>query len=151
MTQSSKESLLKLQETGLYVFHGTYKDLANFLPQQAFNYDGDNQTPDGEPAVFASEYADYAIFMAIISEKNCADGYWSGAGVNNENLSFSATQKTLNQLTDSAEGWVYVFNKDSFEKRDNDGVEYVAFTTVRPIKRIRVTKADLPENIEVRH
>ncbi len=146
----AKEELLKLQESGKYVFHGTHKDLTEFIPQQAFNYDGENQTADGEPAVYASGYAEYAIFMAIITEENCPDGYWSGAGLQNGVLTFNATKETLNQLTDSARGWVYVFYKSDFEKRDDEGVEYVAYRTVIPIKKIAVTRVDLSKDIEIR-
>lgn len=146
----AKQELLKLQQTGEFVFHGTHKDLVEFAPQQAFNYDSEKQIVDGELAVFASGYAEYAIFMAIITEENCPEGYWSGAGVTNGSLSFNATQKTLDQLTDSAQGWVYVFDKADFEKRDDDNVELVAYHTVKPIKRISVRKGDLPENMAVK-
>ncbi len=146
----AKEELLKLQQTGEYVFHGTHQNLTEFTPQQAFNYDGEKQTADGKPAVFASGYIEYAIFMALITEENCPEGYWSGAGLRHGSLSFNATQNTLDQLTDDAQGWIYVFDKDDFQKRDDDDVEYVAYHTIKPIQRIRVTKKDLPENIEVR-
>lgn len=146
----AKNKLLELQETGKYVFHGTYKDLSEFEPQQAFNFDGVNRTVDGKPAVFASRYVDYAIFMAIINEMNCPKGYWSGAGTVEGVLKFNATQETLNQLYDSASGLVYVFNINDFEKRDNEGVEFVSYQTVIPIQKILVSRVDLPPKIELR-
>lgn len=146
----AKEELLKLEQNGQFVFHGTHRELDAFTPQQAYNYDGVEQTADGEPAVFASAFAEYAIFMAIITEENCPKGYWSGAGMINSRLVFNATQDTLDQLTDLSMGWVYVFNKNDFEKRDPDGIEYVAHAPVTPIKKVRVSKADLPEGIEIR-
>jgi len=147
----AKEELLKLQETGKYVFHGTHKDLTVLSPQQAHNYDGMNQTVDGDPAVFASSHAEYAIFMAIITEENCPQGYRSGTGMKDGILKFNATQKTLDQLKDSAKGWVYVFDRRDFEKRNNAETEYVAYHVVTPIKRIQVIKDDLPSNIEVKN
>ncbi|MEX0918148.1 MAG: hypothetical protein WDZ93_03255 [Candidatus Paceibacterota bacterium] len=146
----AKQELLKLQETERYVFHGTHKDLTEFRPQQAFNYDGVNQTADGTPAVFASGYVEYAIFMAIITEENCPAGYWSGAGTTDGVLKFNATQQTLDQLEDTASGWVYVFERKDFEKRDDVGLEFVTYEAVTPVQRIQVAREDLPSEIAIR-
>jgi hypothetical protein len=144
-----KEELLELQTSGMYVFHGTHKELKQFIPQQAHNFGGKIQTKDGKPAVFASSFAEYAIFMAIITEENCPHGYWSGAGLGESLLTFKATEKTLEQLNESSSGWVYVFNKNDFTERDPEGFEYVSHTEVIPVTQIHVSKQDLPENIEM--
>lgn len=141
--------LMALQQTGIYVFHGTRIHLNELTPQQAHNHDGVNQIPDGKPAVFASNVADYAIFMAIINKENCPDGYLAGAEVVKGQLTFNATQKTLDQLQESAGGWVYVFNKADFNKRYAEGVEYLSNSSVIPVTKIRVTRNDLP-NIGIR-
>ena len=149
-----KEELLRLEQTGEYVFHGTGADLDELHPQQAIDIE---KGPDGSPAVFASSKADYAIFMAIVHKKNAPEGTHSKAGATSFDdgsirMKFGATQKTLDQLQESASGWVYVFDAKDFAPRPDHGargVEYVSYKTVQPVQKILVHKADLPEEISV--
>jgi hypothetical protein len=148
-----KEKLLKLEQTGEYVFHGSGELVRIFGPRQAHNFKNEVQEEDGEPAVFASSAADYAIFMAIIHKKNCPQGYYSSAGQSEKDgisyLRLRATEKTLRQLDDAVYGWVYIFRKDQFTPREEGGIEYVCTHRIAPLKRVRVTKRDLSETIEL--
>ncbi len=145
----AKARLVRMEETGKFVFHGTHLELEEFTPRQAYNYDGVAETPDGEPAVFASGYADYAIFMAIVTAENCPKGYWSSAGTVDGVLKCRVTPETFEQLHESAAGFVYVFDRSDFVTRDGDEVEFVTHRTVKPIEKVRVSYADLPSNIAV--
>jgi len=145
-----KEELFRLQELGEYVFHGTSEELALLEPRQAID---EKTGADGPPAVFASDRVDYAIFMAIVNAQNCKGSAYSRAGgTTTPNgsvvLRFGMTKETANNLTDTAQGWVYVFPRSKFTQRDSSA-EYTATVPVVPLQKIRVSKADLPENIEI--
>src|SRR5690349_1422213 len=110
-----KKELLELEATGEYVFHGTGEDVAQLEPRQAIDT---KSGPDGPPAVFASDRAEYAIFMAIVNGQNCGGSSQSSVGGTATALRYSMTQETHDRLRESAEGWVYVFPKAGFERRD---------------------------------
>ncbi|OGG57213.1 hypothetical protein A3D71_03860 [Candidatus Kaiserbacteria bacterium RIFCSPHIGHO2_02_FULL_55_20] len=143
---SEKQELMALERTGLYVFHGSGRDLDKLEPRQAI----DSQTgPDGPPAVFASNAAEYAIFMAVVAPLGQTS---SGATVSNDAppvFHFEASKETLDRLTDDSFGFVYVFNKDEFEPHKGAGIEFKSLQEVHPLKKIRVSKRDLPKNIGV--
>lgn len=145
----AKEKLLMLEATGKYVFHGSESSIEVFEPRQAYNYIDGKNYPDGEPAIFASTVAEYAIFMAIINELNCPKGYHSSAGTSSGIMRYKATPDTLSQLDKTASGWVYVFDKNLFAQREKDGVEYISYSNVTPIEKIQVSQEDLPSSIEV--
>lgn len=151
---SEKQKLLELEKTGQYVFHGSSAEIETFELRQAHSYIDGKNVPDGEPAIFASSAVDYAIFMAIINEKNCPRGHYASAGLSRKGdgsyyIRFRATQKTFAQLNEDASGWVYVFDKKFFTQRAIRKIEYMTTTPVVPIEKVRVTKGDLPENIEI--
>lgn len=143
-----REKLAVLEGTGEYVFHGSMDKLSVLEPRQAHNYVDGEHFPDGEPAVFASSNADYAIFMAIINERNCPEGFHGHAGYSGKDVKLSATKETLEQLKNDAYGFVHVFDRGFFSSRDGNDVEFVSFRSVRPIEVIRVIKQDLPANIK---
>lgn len=151
---SSKEKLKDLETEGRYVFHGSdNQNIDEFEPRQSYNHNNDGtKEKDGDPAVFASDRADYAIFMALINKKNCPKGFKSAAASRISNgevsLTLKATQSTLDQLDDSAEGYVYVFDKSLFEQRPRK-TEFISTVPVNYIEKIKVTKIDLPSNIEI--
>ncbi len=138
-----------MENTGKFVFHGSESEIDIFEPRQAHNFIDGIHHPDGEPAVFTSSVAEYAIFMAVINKTNCPKGYHSSAGSHSGVMKYSATEDTLSQLQNSASGWVYVFDRDLFEQRKEDGVEYVSFKMATPIEKLKVSKEDLPDNIEI--
>lgn len=150
-----KKKLLELEKTGKYFFHGSPNEVEVFEPRQSHNDVKGVQIPDGDPAVSASPAIDYAIFMAIFSRKNFPKNYTTKTSTNAESefaekfkLTFFATQATLDQLTDDASGWVYVFNKEDFPFRKSPS-EFRSRVPVRPIEKILVTKEDLPSPISI--
>jgi len=150
---SGREQLLNLEMENKYVFHGSGNPKLDSLePRQAHNYINNTQEPDGDPAVFASSKADYAIMMALINENNCPKGYRSQASsLQKENgeifLTLRAQKDSLEQLKDESFGYVYIFDKNIFKKNGN--VEYISKISVIPINKIKVTKSDLPPYIEI--
>ena len=153
--KSGREKLLELESEGKWVFHGSENpDLDHLEPRQGFNYRNGIQEPDGEPAVFTSNRADYAILMALINKHNCPKGYASSAGtVDNETgeivLKLKARKDAVEQLTDDSCGYVYIFDKDLFVPREDRRVEFVSNVSVTSANKIKVTKKDLPPYIEI--
>ena len=151
---SGREILKGLEAEGKYLFHGSEREhLDSLEPRQAYNFEDGIQKPDGDPAVFASSKADYSILMAIVNERNCPNGYRSGAessigkdGV--VELHLTASKASLEQLDDNSIGYVYVFDKDLFQPK-GQGAEYVSKTPVTSAKKIKVMKSDLPPYIEI--
>ncbi len=152
--QSGREQLQNLEAENSYVFHGSENpELDSLEPRQAYNYRNDVQEPDGDPAVFASSKADYAIMMALINKKNCPNGYRSSASsTQKENgevsLTLRARKDSIEQLNDKSFGYVYVFDKNVFQRREG-GVEYISKVPVSSVNKVRVTKSDLPPYVEV--
>lgn len=145
----AKQKLLSLEKSDNYVFHGSGLVIEEFEPRQAHNYIDGKQVPDGEPAIFASSKAEYAIFMGIINKENCPKGRESRVGEYGEDIRFMATKDTLSQIEDTTSGWVYVFNKSDFSQRYENGIVYTSALNAKPIDKIQVTKKDLPDNIEI--
>ncbi len=148
-----KLRLLELEGTNQYVFHGSDSAIEEFEPRQAHNHIKGEKIPDGDPAVFASSKVDYAIFMAIVNKSNCPEEYHSAVSANssdgeNFNIRFKATEKTISQLNNDSSGWVYVFDKDSFNLRKPGSLEYISRERVIPVDKVQVKKRDLPANIE---
>jgi len=147
---SEKGELLGLEKQGNFVFHGTAADIDILEPRQAVDT---IKGPDRDPAIFASSSAEFAIFHAIINGKNVHDAISeSGADQNKKDgsykLKFGLPKGILDQLPDSACGWVYVFNKKDFKEIPDRYVEFESNIAVTPIKKIQVFKRDLPSDIE---
>lgn len=143
----SVDHLRELEESGKYVFHGSGNEIEKFEPRQAYNFRDEKFTPDGDPAIWASPHFRYALFMAVVSDANCPDGFHSGAGSRTGELQFRATQKTLDQLRPDSKGYVYVFNKSEFTKRDEN--EYFSKMTREPVERIVVRYSDFDMPVEI--
>lgn len=154
-TKSGRDLLKKLEAEDNYVFHGSDNADLDFLePRQAYDYKNGVNEPDGEPAVFASSRADYAIMMALINQKNCPKGYHASATVDQtENkqteLNLRATKNSLGQLDENSFGYVYVFAKNLFSEKDSAGIEYLSKIPVKMVNKIKVTKSDLPPDIKI--
>lgn len=151
---SGREQLQNLETEDKYVFHGSENpELDSLEPHQAYNYIDNVQEPDGDPAVFASSKADYAIMMALINNKNCPNGYHASASSSQKEtgetfLTLRASRDSVEQLNDKSFGYVYIFDKNLFQNKDG-GVEYISKVPVSSVNKIRVTKSDLPPYIEV--
>lgn len=141
-----KQELLKLEKQSDFVFHGSPDKLEYLEPRQAYTWKGEEKIEDGKPAVFASNFAEIAIFMALINKQNIKDTFRSGFGFSNNNLEFRLTRETFNKLN-NLKGYVYVFNKEGFEFRNP--VEYISYKIEKPIKIIEVTEKDLPKDIKM--
>jgi hypothetical protein len=153
----SPERLLleKLESENNWVFHGSgIESLAQLDPRQAYDHKRDETgevilIPDGLPAVFCSQSVDIAIFMAVLNDNNLFNGARTGFSVgDNEVLEFRATPGVLERLKDEGYGYVYVFSKEKFTPRSN--IETLSYSSVIPDKVIKVTKKDLPNNIETK-
>jgi len=153
---SGKEQLHALESEDKYVFHGSENrtpDL-NFLePRQAYNTKDGIQEHDGDPAVFASSRADYAIMMALINNSNCPKGYRSSASSKQKEngelfLTLRTSKDSFLQLNDESFGYVYVFDKNLFQRKGS-GVEYISKVTISPINKIKVMKSDLSSDIDI--
>lgn len=150
-----KQELLGLEKSGLYVFHGSPQDLETLAPRQAIDV---HIGPDRNPAVFATPAVDLAIFNAVLKGKNkysIAQSHIleSGADTHDDgsfDLKFSVPRLAWDTLLDSASGWVYVFDRHSFNPISDRPAEYESTEEVKPIKKIKVGKMDLPGNIEIK-
>lgn len=152
---AGRKKLKVLESRERYVFHGSGNPgLKSLEPRQAYNFISGGQEPDGEPAVFASSIADYALVMALINSVNCPSGYHSSVGTRSNRkgetlLSVGISKKALEQLDDTSIGYVYVFNKSDFTQREEGGVEFKSIVSVLPVDIITVKKSDLPTSIEI--
>lgn len=108
----NKEKLLQLEKEGKYYFHGSPDVIGILVPQQAYNHNEETgkMEKDGEPAVFATPYADVAIFRALVNTKGVSGESTSSFGINGEQLYFSATKNLLESAKDKI-GRVYVLDK----------------------------------------
>lgn len=134
------DRLRELESKGVYLFHGSGSIVEEFEPKQAHTMINGQYTPDGEPAIFASPFLDYAIFVALINMNNCPRGFRFGTSYEDGELKFRATQETLDQVNESSRGYVYVFNRSDFVERNPD--EWVSYRKLRPLERVEVSWLD---------
>ncbi len=143
----NRERLLLLEKEGKYVFHGSPDTITVLEPRQAYNRSKEtgNMEKDGEPAVFATPYADVAIFRALTDTRGVKGESTSQFGIDGDKLHFSATKNIL-EATRTKIGRVYVLDKQKFQ--DFKGMQCRSSETNEPIEVIEVTIDDLPQNIE---
>jgi len=143
---SAREHLLDLEKQGKYVFHGSIDENPELEPKQAhtLNKKTGEMEKDKEPAVFATPFADVAIFRALINEKRTAQNSSSSFGIDGDKFRFSAF-KNLIDIARTAKGKVYVFEKELFGKVK--GTECRSQKKVKPIEIIEVGFKDLPKKI----
>lgn len=143
-----RERLLQLEKEGIYVFHGSPDIVDVLIPRQAQNEDRETgkMVNDGEPAVFATQYADIAIFKAIMDARGLAEPSVSSFGIDGQSLYFSATKNLLEHIKNKT-GKVYVLNKKEFG--DFEAMQCRSCKPVTPIEVVEVTMSDLPEKVEV--
>jgi hypothetical protein len=141
----NRERLEKFEKEGLYLFHGSDAVIEEFEPRQAHTRENDEVVPDGEPAVFASPFIDFAIFMAIINMTNCPKGFRAGSDPKGGVIEYCATKETLEQLQSDSRGYVYVFTRESFTPRQES--EWVSYTKVKPIEVVEVTWTDFTKKV----
>jgi hypothetical protein len=143
----NRAELLALEKTGKYVFHGSTENLNILEPRQAQNKNKRTEKMEycGSPAIYATPYADVAIFAALIKNnaKNVKED--NECEMDLENLHFSATQNLLDDAKKIV-GKVYILDKSKFQLV---GAEFSSDKEVVPIAIMKVTADDLPENIKL--
>ncbi|PIR94629.1 hypothetical protein COT97_00560 [Candidatus Falkowbacteria bacterium CG10_big_fil_rev_8_21_14_0_10_39_11] len=148
--KSPREQLIEMEKSGHYVFHGSFTPELEFLePRQAVNQNEETgkMEPDRDPAVFATPYADIAIFRSLINGEGVSGDSTSGFGMSeNDNVYLQATTNLL-EAAKNKTGYIYVFNKNDFS--DFEGTECRAHSQVKPEKIIKVNFIDLPQNIKI--
>ena len=140
----NKDEILELEKQGNFVFHGSVEKLDYLEPRQAYTWKENIKTKDGEPAVFASKYSDIAIFMALINMTNLKCTFHSGFGMKNDKLEFRLSKELSNKLV-NLRGYLYIFNKSDFIQKN--GLEYISYKTVKPVKILEINESVLPNNI----
>jgi len=145
----NREKLLSLEKEGRYVFHGSPDIIETLEPRQAYNQNKEagEMEKDGEPAVFATPYADVAIFRALINANGVLGESTSSFGINGEQLHFSATKNLLDSAKNKI-GKVYVLDKQKFQ--NFEGMQCRSIESNSPIEIIEVGVDDLPQNIETK-
>ncbi len=141
----AKLELMQLDEK--FLFHGSGLKIPELEPRQAHTVIDGVNTPDGEPAVYASQFIDYAIFMALINKENCVNSARSSCSYENGQLIFGATQETLDQLGEDAVGYVHVLHRSAFCERG--GSEWFSTEIQKPHEIVEVRRADFTEPINV--
>ena len=137
---------LEILDDGHFVFHGSDEDLNALEPRQAYNWKSGEKVPDGEPAVFAADSIDVAIFMAIRKGLQGKSGFSKKEDETGYTFCMSKElASNLEKLPDKT-GYVMVMPKDSFEKI---GGEYRSEIEVKPEFVVKVSKKDLPAKIDI--
>ncbi len=144
----NREKLLALEKEGKFVFHGSSDVIEILEPRQAYNRNKETKQmeKDGVPAVFATPYADVAIFRALINAKNVVGKSMSRFGMDGEQLHFLATKNLLDQANKRT-GKVYVLDKQKF--KHFKGMQCRSEESIIPIEVVEVSADDLPQNIEI--
>jgi hypothetical protein len=143
---SEKQRLDDLEREELHVFHGSGLLFEELEPRQAYTFTNGRNEKDGEPAVFASTSADYAIFMALINPSNYPISFRSSVTIEDGELKFRASKSTIQQLNESFRGYVYVFNRSDFELRG--GNEWICTKPIKPVFVIEIGLSDFQREIE---
>lgn len=137
-----RKKLLALQKKGDVVFHGSPARITQLEPRQAHN----SGEEDGEPAIFATQYADAAIFRALINGNEMNEDHDSGFGMEGDDLYLSATQNLLDNAAEKR-AFVYVLKRSQFG--DFEGTQCRSTEHLKPLDVVEVTAEDLPEYINV--
>lgn len=133
----------QLEATGQYVFHGSpVPDIEELEIRQAYEWEGDNKTEDGPPAVVATPYSDIAIFRALVYMDS------TSFGIDDHGPHFSATDKAL-KLAKEEVGYVYVLPKNIFRPKEGDEktMDWRSHQPTKPARIIKVSFEDLPDSI----
>jgi len=144
----NREELLALEKEGKYVFHGSPNIIEVIKPHQAGGHSdttGKWELDGKKPAVFASPYADCAIFRALIYGKE----FENSIGIDNDNqLNFTASRELIERAKNRT-GRVYVLDKTKFAPATFRGMDYKIEKSITSLKVIEVTYEDLPGNIKI--
>lgn len=140
---SIAENKVMAKNVERFLYHGTWVDGINTLePRQAYNGD----SPDGDPAVFATNDIDYAIFMALIGTNSW--GGWDSKKYSGRG--FYLYEEFLEYLTrrrQPIDGHVYFLDADDFT--ESRGQIFRTSRPVRALGSVAVGIHDLPSDITI--
>ncbi|MFA5986281.1 MAG: hypothetical protein WC819_02950 [Parcubacteria group bacterium] len=147
--RKGREYLLSLEKAGKYVFHGSPDDIDVLEPRQAYgeNEENGDYEKDGESAVFATRFADVAIFRSLINERLGGDGSECGMSIDNDNNIYYRSSRDLLEKVKDHKGKVYVLKSEGFS--DFKGLDCRSNEQVVPIEIVEVDCTDLPKNIDI--
>ncbi len=131
---NSKERLQQLEATGEYLFHGSPFKVKAFEPRQAYTDVDGKPTPDGEPAVFASDEIETPIFRSIFHESsfdNLEGSYEVGFSNSDDGRHYIHASEPAVEVCKQNSGYVYVFRRTDFELRGNS--EWVSYKKVKSV------------------
>jgi hypothetical protein len=161
VVMNSKEKLMKLEETGKHVFHGSADGTIKKLEPRQGKHITDISKPtetilDGNPAVSATPYSDIATFRALVNNRNIYFSHHSGFGIRDGKKEFRVSSEKVLDAVKDKKGFVYVFNKDEFEPYSRDGIpdeknmEWRSYKEVEPIDVIEVDSSHLPPREKIK-
>jgi len=142
----NRERLLELEKTGKYVFHGSQAVIEILEPCQAGGHNDETGKweDDGKPAVFATPYADLAIFRSLINDKDFENKF----GMKGNQRYITVDKKLIERAKDRI-GRVYVLDKSKFDQDSFIGIQCRSKESVAPSEVIEVNIGDLPKDIEI--
>jgi len=138
----NKERLLSLEKSGKFVFHGSPSLLPDLQPRQSVI----NDKKIGNPAVYATTFAEIAIFRSLINNQGIEDNSVSTFDFDKRGLSFGASRNLLDRAR-GKKGLVYVLDRQKFTNFSN--IECQSFENNKPVEVIEVDFQDLPNDIEI--
>jgi hypothetical protein len=149
------KKLGELEASGKYVFHGSAKgDIASLEPRQG-THEGN---PDGQPAVSATPYLEFAIFRAIVNKNNIPFNHSNRFGFNQnkeKEIEFRIYPKAALEACKDKKGFVYVFDRKDFSpysrigKPSESHMEWRSYKPVKPIEIIPVSFDDFPSEDKI--
>lgn len=139
----SKKRLLDLEKAGNVVFHGSLNQIDELEPRQAYN----NGKKDGKPAIFATPFADIAIFRALINGDNLNEESSNRFGMKDDDKIYFEATANLIKNAKKLNGKIYVFDKKSFGELE--GTQCRSHQSMTPLEVIEVTADDLPNDIKL--
>lgn len=127
-----RERLLRLEKTGLYLFHGSGQSaLSELTPSLPYTIkDGIREPHSDRPTVSATPSVDMAIFYAVVNQDNRKVSF------DVEHATYFATQKAL-EYAKTHTGFVYVVNRDEFAYPVGKSPQ-AEIRTDRPVKVLEV-------------
>ncbi|MFA4954398.1 MAG: hypothetical protein WC641_03745 [Patescibacteria group bacterium] len=142
----ARKLLHELEASGQYVFHGSMTpEIDELETRQPYTWISKKEkVPHGQPAVVATPYADIAIFRALVFMDS------TQFGVDDHGLNFAATQKALDHAKDKV-GYVYALPRSGFKPLEGDesSMDWRSPKNERPLRAVKVSFQDLPENIKL--
>jgi hypothetical protein len=146
--ERGRDRLLRLEQEGHFVFHGSPETIQSLEPRQAYNdnLETEEKEKDGAPAVFATPFVDVAIFRALVNTVDVEGDSRSNFGMEDGVINFAATQNLLDRAKDK-KGFVYVLKKEGFD--EPIGMQCRSEESVMPVETVEVSIEDLPKGIKI--